>query len=82
MAYYLYTNLSPRAESPRLSTNGVFPLTFLACAGKRYALEEGTNLHNWIPLVTNLVPQDGALHFTRTNGAAQAGAFYRARFVP
>ena len=82
LAYYLYTNLSPRAESPVFSTNKTLPLTFLAYAGKRYAIEESTNLSNWKPLITNLVPQDGLLHLTITNSPAKKRAFYRARLVP
>jgi hypothetical protein len=82
MDYYLYTNLSPRADSPVIDTDGVFQLTFLAYAGRRYALEESTNLVNWVPLVTNQVPQDGLLHFAKTNSSANERAFYRARFAP
>ena len=82
MAYYLYTNVSPRAESPVISTNGALPLTFLGYAGKRYAIEESTNLLHWAPLVTNQIPADGLLHFTRTNWSTKDRAFYRARLIP
>jgi hypothetical protein len=81
MAYYTYTNVSPRAESPVINTNAAFQLTFLAQAGKHYAIEESTNLLNWMPLVTNQVPPSGLLHFTKTNSTAEASAFYRARLV-
>jgi hypothetical protein len=82
MTYYLYTNVSPRAASPVLGAGGVFQLTYLAYAGKRYAIQESTNLLNWVPLVTNKVPQDGLLHFNKTNSSTKGRAFYRARYVP
>jgi hypothetical protein len=82
MAYYIYTNLSPRVEKPVQVTNGVFQLSYLAYAGKRYAVEESTNLLKWVSLVTNPVPQDGLLHFNKTNSSAKSRAFYRARLVP
>jgi hypothetical protein len=81
MTYYLYTNVSPRAESLVLSPDGAVHLTFLAYAGNRYAVEESTNLLNWVPLATNRVPQDGLLHFSKTNSSAKAHAFYRARLI-
>jgi hypothetical protein len=81
MAYYLYTNVSPRADSPVISTNGALQLTFVAQTGKRYAVEESTNLVNWLPLLTNQVPPDGLLRFSTTNWAANDRAFYRARLV-
>jgi hypothetical protein len=82
MAYYLYTNVSPRAASPVLGAGGVLQLTYLGYAGKRYAIEESTNLLKWAPLVTNPVPPDGLLHFSKTNSSAKVRAFYRARLVP
>jgi hypothetical protein len=82
MAYYTYTNLSPRAYRPVINPGAPFQLTFLAHAGKRYAIEESTNLLHWMPLLTNQVPPDGLLHLTRTNSTATKGVFYRARLVP
>jgi hypothetical protein len=82
MAYYLYTNVSPWAASPVLGAGGVLQLTYLGYAGKRYAMEESTNLLNWVPLATNPVPPDGLLHFNKTNSPAKGRAFYRARYVP
>jgi hypothetical protein len=82
MAYYLYTNVSPRAASPVLGAGGVLQLTYLGYAGKRYAIEESTNLLKWAPLVTNPVPPDGLLHFNKTNSSPKTRAFYRARLVP
>jgi hypothetical protein len=82
MAYYLYTNVSPRAECPVIGTNGTVQFTFLANAGKRYAIEESTNLLNWVPLVTNQVPRKGLLRFSRSSLSGNESAFYRARFVP
>ncbi len=81
MAYYVYTNASPRAENPVIGTNGILHLTFLATAGKRYALEQSTNLFDWVALVTNQVPQDGLLRWNQTNASAEARSFYRARLV-
>jgi hypothetical protein len=65
-----------------LGAGGVLQLTYLGYAGKRYAMEESTNLFNWVPLATNPVPQDGLLHFNKTNSPAKGRAFYRARYVP
>lgn len=80
-AYYLYTNLSPRAETPKINTNGVFQVSFLAWAGKWYAVEESTNLVNWTPLETRLVPPEGLIRINVTNWLAKARAFYRARLL-
>jgi len=82
LAYYLYTNVSPRAESPVFNTNGTILLTFVAQAGNQYAVEQSTNLLNWTSLVTNQVPQDGLLRLTTTNAHTLNRAFFRARSVP
>jgi hypothetical protein len=79
--YYVYTNLSPRAESLAIRTNGTLAFTFLASAGKQYALEESTNLIDWVSQVTNEVPADCLLRFVKTNSPAEASTFYRARYV-
>jgi len=82
LAYYLYTNQSPQALSPAMNTNGMWQLTFLGTAGKRYALEESTNLVNWVSVATNQVPADGLLRFNRTNSPTTPCGFYRTRWVP
>ena len=37
-AYYIYTNLSPRAQSLALATNGICSLTYLGQAGKNASM--------------------------------------------
>jgi len=81
-AYYVYTNLSPLATSVSVGASAVFNLTYLGYAGKRYAIEESTNLFNWVPLVTNQIPQDGLLRFAITNAPTKPRAFYRAHLIP
>jgi hypothetical protein len=82
MAYYLYTNQSPKAMAMVLGTNGNWQFTFLGLAGKRFALEESPNLVNWVPVATNQVPPDGALRFSRTNNLTIPQRYYRARELP
>ena len=81
LAYYVYTNLSPQTISASVGAGGVFKMTCLGYAGLNYAIQESTNLVNWVPLITNQVPQDGLLRFLTTNPPAKSRAFYRARLV-
>ena len=81
MAYYVYTNLMPRAVSATAGANGVFKITYLGSAGKLYAIQESTNLINWVTLTTNQIPDDGLLHFITTNAPAKILAFYRASLI-
>jgi len=82
LAYYVYTNLSPRVERAAAASNGVFGITYLGRAGRRYAIEQSADLADWTPLRTNQIPQDGLLRFSATNAPAQQRAFFRARLVP
>jgi hypothetical protein len=68
-------------HSTHASKQSGLQLTFLSRAGNHYAIEEGTNLLQWVTLTTNQVPPDGFLRFSRTNSPA-ANAFYRTRLVP
>lgn len=81
MANYVYTNLSPQVVSVSAGSNGIFKISYLGYAGKRYATEESTNLVNWMPLVTNEVPQNGFLRLATTNVLTKTHTFYRARLI-
>jgi hypothetical protein len=81
MAYYTSTNTSPVATG-LLNTTDNFYMTFMARYGTQHAVEHSTNLVDWIPMVTNQVPQDGLLHFVRTNTASDRRGFFRTRSVP
>ena len=60
----------------------MFKITYLGYAGLKYAIQESTNLVNWVPLLTNQVPLDGLLRFLTTNPPAKPRAFYRASLIP
>lgn len=82
LVYYTYNNLAPKNKSWTVATNRVCKLAYLGYAGKRYSIEESTNLPVWKGLVTNQVAQDGSLRFATTNPPTKTKAFYRARLVP
>lgn len=82
LTYYTYNNLSPKTKSWTVATNRVCKVIYIGYAGKRYSIEESTNLPVWKGLVTNQVAQDGSLRFTTTNSPTKTKAFYRARLVP
>lgn len=80
-ACYVYSNLSPLAVSSTAGAKGVFNITYLGYAGKRYAIGESTNLFIWKSLMTNPIPQDGLLRFTTTNPPSKNHAFYRTLLI-
>ena len=71
MAYYRYTNSAPWAERPVISSDEVFQFSFLARAGDWLAVQESTNLLDWVSVLTNQVPEDGLLHFINTHPPAK-----------
>ena len=76
-----YTNLVPKTLAVTMGADGVFGCTSLGCSGRSYALEESTDLLQWLPIRTNQVPAGGSLAFSITNGPNWPRAFYRWRLI-
>jgi hypothetical protein len=67
----------PQLSSSYNSAAGIFQLTVSGSNGQSVILQTSTNLFNWVPISTNLVPFTN--FFTVTNYPAQ---FYRAVVGP
>lgn len=68
----------PSLAIVRTSSPGGLQLLFMGQAGLRYAIDASTNLHSWLPLVTNTVV-GGQFSFSDSVSSNVPVRFYRAR---
>jgi hypothetical protein len=73
----VYTTPAATLSSPVISTNG-FQLSVAGVPGFQYAVETSTNLTDWLPLITNIVPFD----FGDTDAVNHTHRFYRSVWRP
>jgi hypothetical protein len=73
----VYTTPAATLSAPVISTNG-FQLTVTGVPGFQYAVETSTNLTDWLPLLTNIVPFD----FGDPDAVNHTQRFYRSVWRP
>jgi hypothetical protein len=73
----VYTTPAGNLSSPLIGTNG-FRFSVGGVPGFQYAVEASTNLEDWLPLTTNIVPFD----FGDTDSVNYSRRYYRSVWLP
>lgn len=60
-------------------TNGLFVLQTGGPVGQKIVIEASTNLQNWLPISTNVIPGIGVVSIIDSNSANTVQRFFRAR---
>jgi hypothetical protein len=72
------TTAAATLGSPTISSNGQFGFSVVEVPGLRYAIQQSSNLVDWLPVLTNIAP----FSVVDTNTPLAPRRFYRAVYLP